>query len=167
MRHSHRWSPLIETDKLRKFEKNPVLIVWFRFLLADSILMAGLDKHRITITCECGTVMTFDRCHLASPPIQLVKYPEFILCEDRIKTFKNWPKYLGATAQDLAEAGFVYSGCGDECFCYHCGVRAKNWRPWDNAKKEHLEHSPQCRFIRTVYSTPAQDSVKGYDEVDG
>jgi len=32
----------------------------------------------------------------------------------RLKTFKNWPKKANQRARDLATAGFIYTGVGDE-----------------------------------------------------
>ena len=119
--------------------------------------------------CRCGAMLTIDK--KSDEPVSLldnhIKYPDFMLFEDRIATFVTWPRYMGVTPRDLSEAGFVYSGSGDECFCFHCGIRAKHWKPWDDAKKEHLKHSPNCHYIRMIYSQPGGTFTQGYDEVDG
>ena len=39
---------------------------------------------------------------------------------DRLKTFDTWPKYLRPTKEEMASAGFVYTGKSDRVVCFAC-----------------------------------------------
>lgn len=46
--------------------------------------------------------------------IEDVKYPKYKLEHNRVKTFKDWPKSLKQKPNELAAAGFFYTGIGDK-----------------------------------------------------
>ncbi|XP_020296122.1 baculoviral IAP repeat-containing protein 7-B-like [Pseudomyrmex gracilis] len=54
------------------------------------------------------------------------KYPQFDTYEARINTFEAWPKSSKQTKQDLANAGFYYTGRDDQTLCYYCGGRLRD-----------------------------------------
>ena len=94
--------------------------------------------------------VTFPRSNLN--PSQFI--PEVIFMsklKDRIPTFKNFPKQIKQKPLELAEAGFYYSGVGDECICYHCGIIVKMWEFVDNVWQEHKKHSPNCHHVGIFY----------------
>ena len=69
----------------------------------------------------------------------------------RLRTFDDWPKYLFPRKEQLASAGFTYTGKGDKVKCFKCGVLLRDWCPTDNAFKEHLAWSKNCEFLQTCY----------------
>ena len=75
------------------------------------------------------------------------KYSQYITCQSRYSSFKHWPKFLNPDKVDMAMAGFVYTGQGDQAFCFYCGIEVKDWEPKDNAYAEHWKHSPNCKFL--------------------
>ena len=72
--------------------------------------------------------------------------------DDRIFTFKNlWPKTHSMKAEDLAKAGFVYTGEGEKVSCPWCNIILTDWDPFDEAFAEHRRHSPHCDFILMLF----------------
>lgn len=65
----------------------------------------------------------------------------------RFATFATFPHVPGIFATRLAEAGFYYSGSGNEVVCFSCGVRYSSWRHHDSAFEIHKRISPNCSFI--------------------
>ncbi|XP_055336580.1 putative inhibitor of apoptosis [Paramacrobiotus metropolitanus] len=69
--------------------------------------------------------------------------------EDRLKTFDKWPlSYV--SPRSLAEAGFIYTGEGDEVKCVLCRMVHFNWMIGDLPKFEHRRISPECSFAALV-----------------
>lgn len=70
----------------------------------------------------------------------------------RLKTFKNWPKYLKPSPHALASAGFVYTGLGDRVLCPECDLILHNWRCSDIPLGEHYRHKVRaCQFLLQSY----------------
>lgn len=78
-------------------------------------------------------------------------YIDLMLCDDRYKTFYNWPQQIIQTPKILSENGFFYTGCGDEVVCYFCGIKLKQWEFSDDVQKEHLKNSPECVHLKMTY----------------
>jgi len=76
---------------------------------------------------------------------------DFNLCDVRLKTFEDWPKYFHIKAETLARAGFCYTGIGDLVKCFACGVTLNNWEYNDVPEDEHYKFSPSCPYIRGIY----------------
>lgn len=68
----------------------------------------------------------------------------------RIQTFNYWPQDLPVSPDDLAEAGFYYTGDRDLVRCFHCSVSVDQWVPGDIPVEEHIKHSPDCSFAKAV-----------------
>ena len=68
--------------------------------------------------------------------------------DDRLKTFKTWPKSIPIRPGELVAAGFLYTGEGDRVACPWCQIVLTEWETYDRAKEEHQRHSPQCDFVK-------------------
>jgi len=44
----------------------------------------------------------------------------------------------------------LFTGQGDGTICFHCGGWLKNWRPTDDAWREHALWFPYCVYIRYI-----------------
>ena len=80
--------------------------------------------------------------------------------DQRLKSFNNWPLQIKQTSQDMAQAGFIYTGSSDRVFCFECKVGLKRWESNDNVWLEHKKWSPSCQYIRMVgvcSSPPSRD----------
>ena len=63
--------------------------------------------------------------------------PSMKCFQDRLKTFKNWPKQIEQQPKDLAEAGFYYTKIGDKVRCFYCGLTLHKWVKGDDPVCEH------------------------------
>lgn len=79
-------------------------------------------------------------------PLHPTKYK----LEERLKSFTKWPPQMSPRPDELAHAGFFYSGSSDYVYCFHCGVALKNWEMTDNAFEEHKKWSPKCKFLQMI-----------------
>ncbi|NXG13353.1 XIAP ligase, partial [Grallaria varia] len=86
------------------------------------------------------------------------KNPAMCSEETRLKSFHNWPLNDQLTPKELANAGFYYTGVGDQVSCFCCGGKLKNWEPSDRAWSEHKRHFPKCLFVlgRDVGNVPGE-----------
>ncbi|KFV66793.1 Baculoviral IAP repeat-containing protein 7-B, partial [Dryobates pubescens] len=76
------------------------------------------------------------------------KNPTMCSEESRLNSFHNWPLNSQLTPEELANAGFYYTGNGDHVVCFHCGGGLQEWKenedPWD----QHAKWFPGCSFVR-------------------
>ena len=78
------------------------------------------------------------------------KYPSFMSCKDRIKSYKEWPEQIRQKPKDLSKSGFFYQGYGDRVTCFACGVTLKNWSVNDNPEFEHKKWSLNCPYLDLI-----------------
>ena len=79
-----------------------------------------------------------------------IAYPKFKLESQRIASFKNWPKALKQKPEDLADAGFFYTGTGDHVTCFYCGGCLIDWEETDTPWEQHAIWYSNCQFIKLI-----------------
>uniref|UniRef100_A0A8W8KYD4 Uncharacterized protein n=1 Tax=Magallana gigas TaxID=29159 RepID=A0A8W8KYD4_MAGGI len=52
----------------------------------------------------------------------------------------------------MGRAGFIYTQYGDRVTCFCCGMTLSEWKPVDDAYREHLSWSRYCHFAQMVGS---------------
>lgn len=72
------------------------------------------------------------------------KYQDFAVKARRLATYRNFPPEIIQTPEELAEAGFFFSGKNDVVYCFFCGQGLRAWEPEDDVWIEHARWSPQC-----------------------
>ena len=89
-------------------------------------------------------------------------YPQFSSQASREKTFKDhsWSHQLKPNPQDLAEAGFFYSGLTDGTICFCCGKGLYEWLETDDPFVEHVKHSPRCSFLEVSKGSGFMTQIK-------
>ena len=65
----------------------------------------------------------------------------------RLATYNNFPVTSSMTKEELAWAGFVYTGEDDKVKCEFCGVQFHQWLGTDVAFSQHAHESPNCPFV--------------------
>ncbi|XP_045202698.2 inhibitor of apoptosis protein-like [Mercenaria mercenaria] len=65
----------------------------------------------------------------------------------RFASFKTFPADSVARPIRLAQAGFYYTGSGEEVICFCCGVRNDVWTEDESLLEVHRRLSPKCRYI--------------------
>lgn len=78
------------------------------------------------------------------------KYPEFASYDARLRTFETWPRAMSQTKEELATAGFYYTGSGDQTLCYHCGGGLRDWEAEDNVWEQHAKWFDYCPYLIMV-----------------
>ncbi|XP_057337724.1 E3 ubiquitin-protein ligase XIAP-like [Microplitis mediator] len=81
--------------------------------------------------------------------------------QTRLESFKDWSPSIKQTKEQLAEAGFFYTGTGDQTLCYHCGGGLKDWEPEDDPWKQHAKWFKSCFYVRFTKEQSFIDSVMG------
>ncbi|XP_065610405.1 baculoviral IAP repeat-containing protein 7 [Cyrtonyx montezumae] len=75
------------------------------------------------------------------------EYPEMATEEMRLSTFQNWPQYTEMRPEQLARAGFFYTGQDDVVRCFYCDGGMRNWAFGDDPWREHAKWYPRCEFL--------------------
>ncbi|XP_052061192.1 inhibitor of apoptosis protein-like [Mytilus californianus] len=76
------------------------------------------------------------------------KYPKYAIRVSRLDSFKYWPTHLTQSPDEMATAGFFFTGSEDHCRCFFCGGGLKNWEPGDDPWVEHARWYQNCAFVR-------------------
>ncbi|NXC29572.1 BIR7B protein, partial [Campylorhamphus procurvoides] len=74
------------------------------------------------------------------------KHPAMITEEMRLSTFQNWPN-SNVHPEQLARAGFFYTGRGDVVRCFYCDGGLRSWSFADDPWLEHAAWHPWCQFL--------------------
>ncbi|NXW64058.1 BIR7B protein, partial [Eurystomus gularis] len=75
------------------------------------------------------------------------RHPEMETEEMRLSTFQNWPQYTDMCPEQLARAGFFYTGQIDIVRCFHCDGGVRSWSFGDDPWREHAKWYPGCEFL--------------------
>ncbi|KAL3882698.1 hypothetical protein ACJMK2_029011 [Sinanodonta woodiana] len=68
----------------------------------------------------------------------------------RVSTYPRFPNYNDININDLAEAGFYYTGTDDLVRCYWCDLGLKEWEFGDDPYFEHAKYLPDCNHLLTL-----------------
>ncbi|XP_068272356.1 baculoviral IAP repeat-containing protein 7 [Nyctibius grandis] len=89
--------------------------------------------------------------------------PDMVTEEMRLSTFQNWPQYTDMHPEQLARAGFFYTGESDVVRCFYCDGGVRNWSFGDDPWREHAKWYPGCEFLLQSrgreFISSVQDSV--------
>ncbi|NXX45234.1 BIR7B protein, partial [Tricholaema leucomelas] len=86
--------------------------------------------------------------------------PEMATEEMRLSTFRNWPQYTDMPPEQLARAGFYYTGQGDVVRCFHCNGGVRSWSYGDDPWREHAKWHPDCEFLLQARGSEYVNSVQ-------
>ncbi|XP_026319133.1 baculoviral IAP repeat-containing protein 3 isoform X1 [Hyposmocoma kahamanoa] len=98
-----------------------------------------------------------DECGVRAPPtttsaIQMPGpvHPKYASQAARLRTFKDWPRCMRQKPEDLADAGFFYTGQGDKTKCFYCDGGLKDWEEDDIPWEQHARWFKRCAFVLLV-----------------
>ncbi|KAL1781661.1 baculoviral IAP repeat-containing protein 3 [Sigmodon hispidus] len=94
----------------------------------------------------------FPNCPFLKDPSQSAsRYPVSNLSmqthEARVRTFFNWPSSALVHPQQLASAGFYYTGHSDDVKCFCCDGGLRCWEFGDDPWVEHAKWFPRCDYL--------------------
>lgn len=67
---------------------------------------------------------------------------------ERLDTFSCWSS--PQRREDMALAGFYYTGCGDRVRCAFCNLQLQEWNIDVEPFSRHMHENPRCPFIEKV-----------------
>ncbi|KAK3603523.1 hypothetical protein CHS0354_027938 [Potamilus streckersoni] len=68
----------------------------------------------------------------------------------RYISFGTFPRSCPIQPTRLTQAGFYYSGNGDQTICFACDLSCKNWKEGDSPLDVHKRLSPNCNFVKRI-----------------
>lgn len=94
---------------------------------------------------ECGAQGATRDTQMPGP-----KHPRYATEQSRLASFSDWPRSMGQKPEDLAEAGFFYTGQGDKTKCFYCGGGLKDWENDDVPWEQHARWFDRCPYVQLV-----------------
>ncbi|CAH0720023.1 unnamed protein product, partial [Brenthis ino] len=68
----------------------------------------------------------------------------------RLRSFSDWPRSMKQKPEELAEAGFFYTGQGDKTKCFYCDGGLKDWENDDVPWEQHARWFDRCAYVQLV-----------------
>lgn len=65
----------------------------------------------------------------------------------------------------LSDAGFFYTGKGDQTICYHCGGGLKDWEETDEPWVEHARWFSKCPYVLAAKGKNFIEQVNGSKDI--
>lgn len=87
------------------------------------------------------------------------EHPEFALESHRLASYKDWPISMKQRPEELAEAGFYYTGRGDWVACFSCGGGLKDWKELDVPWEEHAMWYNKCEYLKLMKGQKFIDEI--------
>lgn len=97
-------------------------------------------------------------CFLKTRP---PSFPEYAPPDARLRSYDSWPISLKLKPKILSEAGFFYTGKGDQTICFHCGGGLKDWEDSDEPWVEHARWFSKCPYVVSLKGKAFVDKVCG------
>ena len=123
-------------------------------------VVTGLDEPRSSYAsrgAQSGDI--YSRDHVS------IDVNNYGLEEERLKSFIGWPLNESVHPEQLARAGFVYTGEGSLVQCFQCEARYCNWLKRDDPLSVHKALAPHCKFLPTLASKTKQKQSSACNEV--
>jgi hypothetical protein len=84
------------------------------------------------------------------PPASAACHPTYNELSKRRASFATWPNENSPSVDDLAKAGFFYTGTKNIVICFYCNGSLQNWGPNDNPTIEHARWFPRCAYAKQL-----------------
>ncbi|KAL4232519.1 Baculoviral IAP repeat-containing protein 2 [Mactra antiquata] len=88
------------------------------------------------------------------------KHPSYVRKDQRLTSYKDWPRDAKLKPDILASAGFYHAGFGDCVRCFYCGVGLRHWSAEDDPWVEHARWARTCVFVRQKKGVEFVDLVQ-------
>ncbi|TDG50392.1 hypothetical protein AWZ03_003297 [Drosophila navojoa] len=124
-----------------------------------SIQSTGMNSFQPARAASVGSSTTPASTNSSSGGNYFPEYPEYAIESARLRSFEDWPRNMKQKPQQLAEAGFFYTGVGDRVRCFSCGGGLKDWDDNDEPWEQHALWLGQCRFLKLIKGQLFIDSV--------
>ncbi|CAH2047207.1 unnamed protein product, partial [Iphiclides podalirius] len=108
------------------------------------------------VPLESPAAAGHDECGVRAPPNATPErmpgpvHPRYASEAARLRTFKDWPRCMRQKPEELAEAGFFYTGHGDKTKCFYCDGGLKDWENDDVPWEQHARWFDRCAYVQLV-----------------
>ncbi|CAF1026043.1 unnamed protein product [Didymodactylos carnosus] len=75
-------------------------------------------------------------------------YSEYAEVSKRQKSFKKWPNEPILDVEQIAKAGFYFTGTGKTIQCFCCGGFLLDFESTDDPIAKHIENFPYCEYMK-------------------
>ncbi|ETN65792.1 hypothetical protein AND_002425 [Anopheles darlingi] len=117
----------------------------------------ALESERMSVPDPSPDVTSYQSGHVSnsarqydSVPFCRPEYPEYALESERKRSLAEWPTAMPQKPQQLSDAGFFYTGRGDQVRCYYCGGGLMHWEPDDDPWEQHAMWYSNCMYVRQM-----------------
>ncbi|KAK3601952.1 hypothetical protein CHS0354_002759 [Potamilus streckersoni] len=93
-----------------------------------------------------------------------IRSPQYQAYSVRLASFARWPTDIRQRPEQVADAGFYYTGLQDVVRCFACDGGLKNWDPEDDPWIEHARWFSQCPFVRRIKGQEFIDLIRRMTE---
>nr|XP_053656421.1 baculoviral IAP repeat-containing protein 7-like isoform X2 [Cherax quadricarinatus] len=126
------------------------------------------DKYLSFVSNSQNKMVEIDICEpikytLYLPQHNSPRRTDYLMYEERLKSYAQWSQDIKQDPKKLAEAGFFYCGLSDHVRCFHCGNGLRNWMPNTLPWNEHARWFPECTFLLLIKGQDFIDKIQ--DEV--
>lgn len=88
------------------------------------------------------------------------EFPSYAVEPRRLRTFQDWPKAMKQKPEQLADAGFFYTGMTDRVICFSCGGGLSSWEDSDDPWEQHaLYYGDRCNYLQLMKGASYHDDV--------
>lgn len=94
---------------------------------------------------ECGVRAPAPSVRMPGPV-----HPRYASEAARLRSFSDWPRSMKQKPEELAEAGFFYTGQGDKTKCFYCDGGLKDWENDDVPWEQHARWFDRCAYVQLV-----------------
>ena len=122
--------------------KNELVKEWSGVYANDADILKDVESYtRIFFPNQTNAVVISECRNMVHPKYKTrsVREGTFARC---------WPPSIPVKPDELAAAGFYYTGMGDKVSCFYCGISLMNWKRGDKAMTEHYKYSPNCSYAK-------------------
>lgn len=95
-----------------------------------------------------------------SQTFQRPDYPGFTIEAVRLRTFKDWPKSMKQTPEQMSDAGFFYTQLSDRVICFSCGGGLRQWTETDIPWEQHAVWYSKCNYLQLMKGQEYIEQIK-------
>lgn len=119
-------------------------------LKKESLATSGFyydDKENVVKCAYCKNILEEDGAPSCKFRHRRPAFPPYACVYNRTDSYKDFPKQMAHLSSKLADAGFFYSGKGDQVFCFWCGGGLEHLEFNDDPWEEHAKWYPNCKYL--------------------
>ena len=115
------------------------------------------EEYGINIVNKKNTSLTMKTLGILK--MKSPSFSNYVSLEARLASYRMWPTDSKVMPKILSEAGFFYTGWGDQTICFHCGGGLNRWEESDEPWVEHARWFKKCTFLLLVKGKAFVDEV--------